>query len=605
MHQIQNVYREKVALYEEQYHKLNRIYNIIAYLRLVVFVLGVIAVYLIYPYQIYGGIVTGIVFLIFFFFLIKRHDLLAEKRQLLRYLRHINESELRALTGNFKDFDGGQEYVDSRHDYTHDLDIFGNYSIFQFINRTTTLPGKHHLALALNNPLQQGEDIRRRQHAARSLVPEIDWTQNFQAQGMSHEETQADLDRLFIWAQKPEYDVKKTWWNIILWVLPGLLILTILAWLLQFILVFEWVFPGQIPVLLFLVNLGITGRWVKHTNGVHAQVGKQSGLLTKYSSIFSHIDTLKTEDTFLQALQNRLIQKEHTASGGINQLKGISEQFDQRLNMIVAILLNGLILWDIRTVKRLEVWKMKYGASVPGWFEVTGQFDMLISLSRLALNHPEYCWPHIQETGVLVEGEKLGHPLIDPNERVDNPLKLNREGMFWLITGANMAGKSTYLRAVGVNLVLAMAGAPVCATSFRIKPMPLITSMRTTDSLASHTSYFLAELNILKKIIDKLGLQAPVFVMIDEMLRGTNSRDKQTGSQKFIEQLIRKHGIGLVATHDLSLGTLADDYPGQVVNKCFEITIAEDQLTFDYKLRDGISQNLNATFLMEKMGLMG
>jgi len=605
MQQIQNVYREKAALYEEQYHRLNRIYNIIAYLRLVVFVIGVIAVYLIYPYQIYGGIATGVVFLILFLFLIKRHNQLADKRQLLKYLRHINESELRALAGDFKDFDGGQEYLDSRHDYTYDLDIFGNYSIFQFINRTTTLPGKRHLALALSNPSKQAEDIRRRQHAAKSLVPNIDWTQNFQALGMGHEETQEDLDRLLVWTQQPVKYVNRAWWNIVLWGLPLLLILTILAWLLQFIPGIGWVFPGQIPVLLFLVNLGITGQRVKHTNGVHAQVGKQSGLLSKYSSIFSHIDTFETEDRFLQGLQNRLTQEKHTAREVINQLRGISEQFDQRLNMIAAILLNGLILWDIRTVKKLEVWKIKYGTSISGWFEVTGQLDMLISLSRLALNHPEYCWPHIQETEVLVEAEKLGHPLIDPHERVDNPLKLNQEGMFWLITGANMAGKSTYLRAVGVNLVLAMAGAPVCASSFRIKPMPLITSMRTTDSLASHTSYFLAELNILKKIIDKLELQAPAFVMIDEMLRGTNSRDKQTGSRRFIEQLIRKRGIGLVATHDLSLGTLADDYPGQVINKCFEIAIAGDQLSFDYKLRDGISQNLNATFLMEKMGLMG
>ena len=203
-----------------------------------------------------------------------------------------------------------------------------------------------------------------------------------------------------------------------------------------------------------------------------------------------------------------------------------------------------------------------------------------------------------------MDAKLLGHPLIDPETRVDNDMNLGKPGEFLIITGANMAGKSTFLRTVGVNLILAMNGAPVCAKSYEFVPIPLMTSVRATDSLEDHESYFYAELKRLKMLIDKLKEGKPIFIIVDEMLRGTNSRDKQVGSRKFIEQLIQLKGTGMIATHDLSLGTLADDYPKYARNKRFEVDITDNQLTFDYTLRDGISQNLNATFLMQQMGIM-
>ena len=204
----------------------------------------------------------------------------------------------------------------------------------------------------------------------------------------------------------------------------------------------------------------------------------------------------------------------------------------------------------------------------------------------------------------MMDAIELGHPLLDPSTRIDNDMNLAKPGEFLIITGANMAGKSTFLRTVGVNLILAMNGAVTCAKSFKFAPIEMLTSVRATDSLQDHESYFYAELKRLKMLIDKLKEGKPIFIIVDEMLRGTNSRDKQEGSRQFIMQLMELKGVGMIATHDLSLGTLQDEFPDYAKNKRFEVDITDGHLSFDYKLRDGISQNLNATFLMKKMGIM-
>jgi DNA mismatch repair ATPase MutS len=287
----------------------------------------------------------------------------------------------------------------------------------------------------------------------------------------------------------------------------------------------------------------------------------------------------------------------------IRHLGELAGLLDQRLNILVGLFLNGMILWDIKYLLRLEKWKRQYAEYLLPWLDMMGEWDALQSLGRYAFNYPEHVYPQVKEGEFHLIAKELGHPLLKPGVRVCNDMALHKTGEFLIITGANMAGKSTFLRTVGSNLILASCGAPVCAQSYSFVPIPLITSIRAHDSLEDNESYFYAELKQLKKVIDQLD-QGPAFVIVDEMLRGTNSRDKQTGSRKFIEQLIRKKGVGMIATHDLALGTLADDYPDYAFNKRFEVDITDDQLTFDYKLRDGISQNLNATFLMEQMGIM-
>jgi DNA mismatch repair ATPase MutS len=292
------------------------------------------------------------------------------------------------------------------------------------------------------------------------------------------------------------------------------------------------------------------------------------------------------------------------ASASIKELSSITRAFDQRLNAFAAFVLNATILWDVVCMFRLEKWKASAKDELPDWFEVLSEFDSLVSLGNFAYNHPDFNLPEIQQDPFAMKGIEMGHVLLDPNIRIDNTLELEGDGQYIIITGANMAGKSTFLRTVGTNLVLAMLGAPVCAKQFTFSPLKLHTSVRATDSLQDHESYFYAELVRLKAIVDRLKNGERLFVILDEMLRGTNSRDKQTGSRGFIEQLINLKGMGLVATHDLSLGSLMEEHPERVRNMRFEVDILEDRLEFDYKLKPGISQNLNATFLMKKMGIM-
>jgi DNA mismatch repair ATPase MutS len=230
--------------------------------------------------------------------------------------------------------------------------------------------------------------------------------------------------------------------------------------------------------------------------------------------------------------------------------------------------------------------------------------ETLNSLANLAYNRPDLTWPVIREGRFSLEMRNCGHPLIHPGKRVDNSLTFNEEGQIYLVTGANMAGKSTLLRMVGVNMVLAMAGGPVCAEYLSLVPVFIHTSVRTNDSLGDNESYFYAELKKLAGIINRLELGDPLFIIIDEMLKGTNSRDKHAGSAALIRRLISMKTSGLVATHDVELGQLEAEYPDQLVTRCFEVIIDNGQLGFDYRLRPGVSKNLNATFLMQKMGII-
>jgi DNA mismatch repair ATPase MutS len=293
-----------------------------------------------------------------------------------------------------------------------------------------------------------------------------------------------------------------------------------------------------------------------------------------------------------------------SASKAIRHLANISNAFDTRLNMLGGFLMNIFLLWDIRQSVRLEKWQKKYQKQLPVWFYVMGEVDAYISLSGYSFNNPEFTFPEISEAeGLLLESIQMGHPLIHSRKRVCNDFSIYGWGNFTILTGANMAGKSTFLRTVGVNMLLACCGAPVCAHDLTITPIDIVTSIHTIDSLANNESYFYAELKRLKLIIDMLKKDKQVFIILDEILKGTNSRDKQSGSKALIQQLISLKAAGIIATHDLSLGELEERFPENVQNSCFEVDIEKDQLEYDYLLKKGIAKNMNATILMERMGI--
>jgi DNA mismatch repair ATPase MutS len=305
----------------------------------------------------------------------------------------------------------------------------------------------------------------------------------------------------------------------------------------------------------------------------------------------------------LQKLQGNLSGNTQSATESVRKLSKISAAFDYRLNLLMGIILNIFLLWDLLQLIRLERWKYRHSQELEIWFQALYQIDELNSFAGFAFNHPESVYPDFSIQDFEIHAANAKHPFIERSKSVGNPIIINGMKDFQVITGANMAGKSTYLRTVGVNLLLGMTGAPVLADSFRFKPTPVFTSIRTSDSLQDGESYFFAELKRLKQLIDLLETDTQMFIILDEILRGTNSADKRKGSKSLIRQLLKLGASGMIATHDLALGELAEDFPNNIQNKRFEVEIVNGDLHFDYKLKDGISRNLNATFLMKKMGI--
>jgi len=264
------------------------------------------------------------------------------------------------------------------------------------------------------------------------------------------------------------------------------------------------------------------------------------------------------------------------------------------------------VVYDLHCILALEKWKDEHRKNFEGWLNAVGDIESINALCSFAFNNPAFTYPAINTSGTIsVEVKQMGHPLIAEKERVYNDFEAGKNAKLFLVTGSNMSGKTTFLRTLGINMILAQCGAPVCAASFAFSPMEILTSIRVNDSLQEHTSYFMAELKKLKQIIDQLRQGIPALVLIDEILRGTNSEDKTHGSEQFILQLIQYNCITLFATHDLTLASLEETHKGIISNCCFESVIENNSLYFDYKLRPGVAKNKNASFLMKQMGIIG
>ena len=602
-------YQDLLQQTEAQLDAMQRRYRLLSNVRLIWFLAGAGLTYGLFTLNFWAGMLTGILLLLGFMYLLKIHSDVADQRDHQRRRRRILHEEIAAQGWDYRAFDGGKDLIDPHHAFSYDLDLFGERSLFQYLNRSGSETGRARLAHWLMEPERSVPLIQARQGAVRELATQLDWTLEFQAAMRAHRATREEVDSLLGWLATPAYFSTRPVWKLLSWALPALLGLSLLLWIVPDFPALRgffggWHLSGWVPLALFLLQLALAGQNLKRANHQHQQVSKKARLLGTYAQLLAAVEVHSWNSPALQALQQRLTQGGTPASQLIEALGQQVYRWDQRLNMIAGVLLNGTLSWDLRFLLKFEAWRAQHHQAVPQWFEVIEEIDALLSLARLAYNRPDLSWPEFETGEFFYAAEHLGHVLLKPELRVDNSVTLHKPGEFLVITGANMAGKSTFLRSVGSSLVLAMAGGPVCAQRLRLAPIPLISSVRATDSLADDESYFYAELKQLKRIIDQLQAQGPAFVIVDEMLRGTNSRDKQTGSRRFIEQLIRLRGVGLVATHDLSLGTLAEEYPDFVRNQRFEVDITDEQLTFDYRLRDGISQNLNATFLMQQMGIM-
>ncbi|MEM7659093.1 MAG: hypothetical protein AAF399_23425 [Bacteroidota bacterium] len=602
----QAFYQAGIEAREAEIQDTNFRYNFLSYARLGVFVLGVVAAYFLFEVNPWAGIGGAIGGLLLFIYLIQLHAQIAQKRDHLKRLVQVQLREKEALDGKFLTFYDGKEWIDSDHPFSYDMDLFGRSSIFQYLNRAGTLIGRRTLANWLQKPLQQVEQIRARQQAVQELADQPAWTLQYQALGLAELEAKDESERILRWVKEPPFFNQQGYLKVLVWLLPALFFLLFGGYLLSEVpgwkTALRWM--GTASLVVIVMQFAVVGLHLTRTSKAHSQVSKSANLLRKYASLLKEIEGQEWQSPHLQGLKVRLQQTDQSASQAIEELGELVYQLDQRINIVMGIVLNGTMLWDIRYMLKLEAWQQANRAHLGDWFAVISEWDALISLARFAFHHPNYPYPELAEGPFQFHASQLGHPLIAAKKRIDNDVSFHKPGEFLVITGANMAGKSTFLRTVGTNLVLGMMGAPVCAKTMKLAPIEMISSVRATDSLADDESYFFAELKRLKRIIDKLKAEGTTFVIVDEMLRGTNSKDKQTGSRQFIEQLIDLKAVGMIATHDLALGTLAEEYPEYAFNKRFEVDLSNDRLAFDYQLKDGISQNLNATFLMKQMGIM-
>jgi len=535
-------------------------------------------------------------FLLIFGFLVQKNRKENEKLLLIEKKIETNQEEVQALDGNYSSFQNGKEFVNSSHEFTHDLDIFGEKSLFQTINRTSSSASASKLAKILSQPFTSEKRILNRQRAIQELKEKPIWREEFRAKGKLYFTEKKSIDLLTSWKnQEIALFENETIWRLLFVFIPVVMTLSI-------ILAYYAMIPWLFELLLALIPLGITGRHLKIINTQHVKISTFLPLLNQHTLLVAEIENEIFSSEILLDIQSTLFSDNSAASQKIAELAQLANQFDNRSNPIFALLSNSLFLWDLRYLFRLKKWLKKNEHELPKWFKATHEIESYASFATFWFNNPNFSLPQISKE-VLLKSQELAHPLMHSRNRIANDFDIQNLQEFVIITGANMAGKSTFLRAIGVNLVLANCGAPVCAKQFVFRPTPLYSSMRTTDSLSNNESYFYSELKRLQSIVDKLKKGETLFVILDEILKGTNSKDKAEGSKKFIKQLLTHQAAGIIATHDLSLCAVKEEFPDHIENKYFDVEIEQDQLVFDYTLKEGICSNMNAEFLMKKMGI--
>lgn len=532
-----------------------------------------------------------------FLSLIKIFLNLKDSRRYKEELVKINKNELKALKCDYSEFESGEELITPEHPFAFDLDIFGEESIFQMLNRTSSHAGKHALAEMLATPCQDKGVIAENQGSIIELCENIEWRQQFQAVGQLEKDTAEDRLAIDHWLNmEGRFYGKKVY--------------SILAIALPFITILSWIFygfsliPAIFPLILSLTQLLITIINIGYVNKRQNIIHKQIKTLKKFHKLINIIENKEFESNKLIAIRNQTFLKGVKPSESFKKLIKYVDALDNRMNVIVGFILNSLLMWDINYMIRIERWTDEFKSIFPKWVSTIAQFDAFSSLSCFMYNNPEYVIPKISESNkfllVMKEG---GHPLLAKEDMVTNDLYQDEYFNLFLVTGANMAGKSTFLRTVGLNLILAMSGTCVCAKEFVFTPVQLYTSMRTNDSLQKQTSFFFAELKKLKFVVDELKKGKSTYILLDEILKGTNSKDQHTGSMRLIENIVALNGVGIVATHDIELTNIAKVYPDKIRNIAFEIEMENDQMIFDYKYKDGVCKNMNATLLMEQMNI--
>ncbi len=589
MQHPKNYYQGQLEIFRLLLKKQKKRSYYVSLLRLLVFIL---LVYFLYFYHQSLGQVLLILLLWMpvFLFLISKNAGLAQQINKTKQLIAINETELEVLKGDYSNLPDGAQFINPQHDYSYDIDLFGKASFFQYLNRSfkKTVQNVLYKLLTANRI----DDIVAKQQAIKDLADRPDWRQNFMATSrmvadkLSQKKIETVLQKHQFFTQPILFYGSLLFSFLSLGVIAG--------FYLDFI-------ATKFLIYWLLAGLTLVGIFAKKIHRLYQELDLVMPAVTAYVDLLQLIENEGFKSEFLNQKKQVLYRNHKPASRMLKALVNLYQQKEMTQNMIVKLIGNALFLSDLILSYRLEKWFGNYNQFVGDWLESVDFFEAYIALGNFGFNHQDYCYPELVDTAIQIESQGLGHPLIPESKRINNDFRI-KSHEFFIITGANMAGKSTFLRTVSLAIVMANMGLPVSAKTFVYRPIKLLTSMRTSDSLEAESSYFFSELKRLQYIVNQIQ-KDDYFIVLDEILKGTNSKDKAVGSQQFLERLTHSKATGIIATHDLSLCVLEEKY-SQIKNYFFDADIRQDELYFDYKLKTGICQNMNASFLLKKMHII-
>jgi len=594
-------YKSRSLTYSQELTKTKTQYNTISLLRLASILLFLLLGY--YYLQESKMLLLGlsISFLIAFFLLMRWHSKLQFQIKMGEALRSINTNEREYLENNKLPFENGEEFIDFQHPYAYDLDVFGNHSLFQNMNRTATYIGKKTLAQQCVR-LLPNEEIIRNQEAVKELADKLDWRQEFLALAKISQDTKSAYESLLKWSKSNSTPLSKgTVWISIL--SPVLFLGAAVAY---------WITSNVVYLnvlsFIFIFNLGFLGRFMKRIQLEIAHSSNIDTIISHYGLLLQKIEKEDFKAEKLIRLQKQLMYQNEKASVHLKQLASLFSSMDTIQNLITGVAFNGTFLFNLHIFKALIVWKNQHAAVLENWLVVMGEFEMLNSLANVSYNNPDFVFPELN-TNYEISFSNLSHPLLSKKNRVGNDIDFQPQS-FMILTGSNMSGKSTFLRSVGINLCLAYAGAPVNAGKFGAPLYDLFTCIKVNDSVVDGISYFYAEVKKLKTLLDKFDRaseqnninELKKFFLIDEIFKGTNNKERLTGSKAFVKELARKGATGFVTTHDLELINLEKEIP-VIENYHFREEIVNDKMEFDYRIHKGPCPTTNALKIMKLSGL--
>ncbi|MHC8950541.1 MutS-related protein [Sphingobacterium hungaricum] len=590
-------YKKNGELAQAEINKIDKSITQNSLARLAVIVFG--AGFLFYTFQLNNVslvLISTVVLVLLFFFLVNRQSRLEKlKLERMAFLR-VNENEITLKQGRKTIYNQGETHEDGHHPYTSDLDIFGSYSLYTLVNRCATVLGNTILSNWFLKSSARDE-ILERQQAVAELAENVEWSQDFQSKLLFNLEQKIEIKSFLTrYFKDSAFNFGSTLLNYYVLASPFIFIAGVLV---SVFIYPVWGYMAILALLHLFAAMSQAGR----IGVFSSKIDKVGELLKSYADAIALVESRTWNAKRNKELQQKILLKDKKISSSIDQLSSLINKLDARNNMFMATILNIIFLWDFKQVMAIIAWKKENEDIVLRAFDVIAEIEALNSLAILKRNHPDWSTPTILANPLedKLSCDEINHPLIHSDVAVANDYT-NQDHRIALITGSNMAGKSTFLRTVGINAVLAYAGAVVCAKQFSTPIYSLISYMRIKDSLNESTSTFKAELDRMKYILQTVEADKTSFFIIDEMLRGTNSVDKYLGSKAIIKKLLSLEGKGMVATHDLQLASLADEYD-QIHNFHFDIQVKEGEMIFDYKLKEGACTIFNASMLLKGIGI--